>query len=245
MFPLKENFKSELEDIETIMGREIRFKEAEFDELIDMRLTELDQNACALIVLSVNHAFGGLTRPAVGLASIIQYIFMADQVHRLMKDHAELEEHKRQFPVLVGDFLYGKFFLGLCKEKLLHFLAPLAQVIGVMNEGSISRWLTKGKSVNELEQLHIIEMERASLTGIAARLGANLAGCSEKVQQQCEALGWQLGIAWAASQDKMEASIIEKALNQAREIIKGWPDHKNHTLYELVDYMEGNLGGLS
>jgi octaprenyl-diphosphate synthase len=245
LFPLTENFKRELDEIKSTLGREIRFKPANFDELIELELRELDQNACALIVLSINKAFGGLTRPAIGLAMIIQYIFMADQVHRLMRDDSDLEEHKRQFPVLVGDFLYGKFFLELCKEELLHLLAPLAQVIAEMNEGSISRWLAKGKKISEIEQINIIEMERASLTGVAAKLGASLAGCSEKVQQQSEAFGWQLGIAWAAAQDHMETSVIEKALNQARDILSNLPSTKEHFLYELVDYVEGNLGGVS
>lgn len=245
MFLLKENFKRELEEIKSALGREIRFKAGEFDELIDMQFSELDNNACALIVLSINQAFGGNARPAIGLATIIQYVFMADQVHRMMKDDSDLEESKRQFPVLVGDYLYGKFFLGLCKEKLLRFLAPMAQVIGEMNEGAISRWLSNKEKISVAEKIHILEMERASLTGLAARLGADLAGCSDKVQQQCEALGWQLGVAWAASQDHMEKSVIEEALNQARDILRDWSGSKEHSLYELVDYMEGNLGGAS
>lgn len=245
MFLLKDNFKKEIDEIKSTLRREIRFKAAEFDELIDLEFSELDNNACALIVLSINQAFGGLTRPAIGLATIIQYIFVADQVHRLMEDNSDLDESKRQFPVLVGDYLYGKFFLGLCKEKLLHFLAPMAKVIEIMNEGAISRWLSNGEEVSESEQLYILEMERASLTGLAARLGADLAGCTDHEQQQCEALGWQLGMAWAASQNHMETSVIKRALSQARDILKEWSGSKEHSLYELVDYMEGNLVGVS
>jgi len=88
-------------------------------------------------------------------------------------------------------------------------------------------------------------MERASLTGLAARLGAELAGCSDQEQSQCEAFGWQLGIAWAASQQHAEHNVIVKALNQARDILKNWSGSKEHSLYELVDYLEGNLGGVS
>lgn len=245
MVPLKEHFKTELEEIKVIFQNEIRFKTARFEELIDIKFNELDLNACALIVLTVNKTFGGTTRSAVGLASIVQYIFMADQVHRLMKDDPKLSESERQFPVLVGDFLYGKFFLGLCKEKLLHYLSPLAQVIGVMNQGAISRWLSEDKTISEADQLHILEMERAALTGLAARLGAHLAGCSENVQQRCEDLGWQLGLAWAASQNRMETSVIGKALDKAREILTGWPELKTPHLNELVDYLEGQLGEVS
>lgn len=244
MIPLKESFVGELEEINTVLAREIRFKSAEFNELVDLPADDLDENACSLIVLAVNRSFGGNTRPAVALATIVQYIFRADQVHRLMKDSADLEEEKRQFPVLVGDFLFGKFFLGLCKDKLLHYLAPLARVIVLMNEGAISRWIAVKGKVNENEQLKILEMERASLTGLAARLSAELAGCSEKLQDRCEALGWELGLAWAAWCDHMEKRVVQQSLSRAKEILQELPEAEVKPLYDLYHYMEGSLGGV-
>lgn len=242
MFPLKVSFMKELEEIKATMDREIRFKAAEFGSLVELTSDDLDVNACPLLVLAVNRSFGGNGHPAVALATIVQYIFMADQVHRLMKDNADLEEDKRQFPVLVGDFLYGRFFLGLCKSKLLYFLAPLAQVIAVMNEGAISRWLTR-EDRNEREQLEILEMERANLTGVAAKLSAELAGCSEKIQNWCEALGWELGLAWAAWRDQMEERVVLQSLSRAKAILLEIPEDEARPLYELYDYMERNLGG--
>lgn len=241
MLYLTEHFKEELEEIKTTLRREIKLKAAEFDELVELSFGELENNACALIVLSVSQTFGGATRSAIGLATIFQYIFMADQVHRLMNDDPDLEESKRQFPVLVGDFLYGKFFLNLCKEKMLHFLAPLAKVIESMNQGAIVRWLAKDKKVSEGEYIKTIEMERASLTGLAARLGAELAGCSEKVQQQCETIGWNLGLAWAASQEQAPGKVVESALSEAKKALHELPNPKNHSLKELIDYVESNV----
>lgn len=242
LFPLKESFMRELEEIKATMNREIRFKAAEFGELIELSADDLDESACPLIVLAVNRSFGGNVRPAIALATIVQYIFMADQVHRLMNDNPDLEEGKRQFPVLVGDFLYGKFFLGLCKDKLLHLLAPLARVIAVMNEGAISRYLLTSENYNESKQLEILEMECASLTGVAARLSAELAGCSEKIQNRCEALGRELGIAWSAWRDQMERRIVQQSLSRAKEILQELPETEVKPLYELYYYMERSLG---
>lgn len=241
MLLLPEHFKEELEEVKRTLRREIKLKAAGFDELVELNFGELENNACALIILSVNQTFGGVTRSAISLATIFQYIFMADQVHRLMEDDPNLEESKRQFPVLVGDFLYGKFFLNLCKEKMLHFLAPLAKVIESMNQGAIYRWLSANKRVSEGECIKILEMERASLTGLAARLGAELAGCSEKVQEQCETLGWNLGLAWAASQERTEGRVVETALTQARDVLKELPNLNNHSLRELINYIESNV----
>ncbi|AHF07215.1 hypothetical protein [Desulfitobacterium metallireducens] len=241
MFPLKENFTRELEEIKETLEREIRFKAAEFEELVELSSNDLDENACPLIVLAVNRSFGGNARPAVALATIVQYIFMADQVHRLMNDKPDLDEDERQFPVLVGDFLYGKFFLGLCKNKLLHLLAPLAQVIATMNEGAISRWQTLRESGNESKRLEILEMERATITGVAARLSAEITGCSEKIQNRCEALGWELGLAWGAWQDKMEMRVVQQSLSRAKAILQELPEAEVKPLYELYDYMEKSL----
>lgn len=241
MLLLKEEFKEELEEIKNVLRREIKLKAAEFDDLVQLDFGELENNACALIVLSVNKAFGGRKDSAIGLAIVFQYIFMADQVHRLMKDAHDLEESKRQFPVLVGDFLYGKFFLSLCKSKMLHFLSPLAKVIKTMNQGAISRWLYREKQLTTGEYIRILEMERASLTGMAARLGAELAGCPEKTQIHCEVLGRNLGLAWAAYQDKAEYSIIEDALKKARYSIREFSGSMVYPLESLVDYIEGHL----
>lgn len=135
----------------------------------------------------------------------------------------------------------GKFFLNLCKEKMLHFLAPLAKIIESMNQGAIIRWLSKDKRVSEGEYIKTIEMERASLTGLAARLGAELAGCSVKVQEQCETIGWNLGIAWAASQERIEGKVVDSALTEARTILRELPNLKNHSLNQLIDYIESNV----
>lgn len=242
MFPLKESFMRELDEIKAKLTHEIRFKAAEFKELIELSVDDLDENVCPLIVLAVNRSFGGSVRPAVSLATVVQYIFMADQVHHLMKDSPELAEEKRQFPVLVGDFLYGKFFLSLCKGKLLQFLAPLAGVIATMNQGAISRWLEEKEKPSESEHLKILEMERASLTGQAARLSAELAGCSEKDQSWCEALGWELGMAWAAWRDQMEKQVVQQALYRAKRILMELPEAEITPLYELYHYMERSLG---
>ncbi|MGI1658633.1 MAG: geranylgeranyl pyrophosphate synthase [Desulfitobacterium sp.] len=238
---LTEHFKEELEEISRTLRREIKLKAAEFDDLVELNFGELENNACSLIVLSISQAFGGRNRSAISLAIILQYIFMADQVHRLMTDDPDLEESKRQFPVLVGDFLYGKFFLNLCKEKMLHFLAPLAKIIESMNQGAINRWLAKDEDVDQAEFIKILEMERAALTGLAARLGAELAGCPVKVQNQCEVIGWNLGLAWAASQDHVEDKVINHALHEARNALLELPNPKGHSLGDLIDYIESHL----
>ncbi|KLU66848.1 octaprenyl-diphosphate synthase [Desulfosporosinus acididurans] len=219
MMPLEFSFVEKLNLVQARLRQEINFKPASFEELVHLDMNELDKTVCPAIVLAVSRSCGDQGEKSDALAEIIQFIYMANQVHKLMKDDSDLAEELRQFPVLVGDLLYGEFFLHLCQEKLLQFLAPLAQVIGTMSEGGISRWLSRDKKLSKDEWLKIIEKECASLTASAARLSAELAAVSLPLQQQIEAFGLQLGMAWGASKQHLEEPVIQSILQKANDIL--------------------------
>lgn len=219
MVPVDFSFTEKLNMVHAHLRREMIFKPADFDELIKLEMDELDQTVYPAIVLAVSGACGDYGREPEALAAIVQFIFIANKVHELMKDDSDIAEELRQFPVLVGDLLYGKFFLELCRERLLSFLEPLARVIGTMSEGGISRWLSRDTKLNKEEWLKIIEMERASLTALAARLSAELAGVSLPIQSRLEAFGWELGLAWGAWKERLETTMVQTILQRAKNIL--------------------------
>lgn len=236
------SFDEELNEVKKYLQAEIRFKAGSFDDLVHYEPDNLDRNACPAMVLAVGRACGAPNIPVIHLASIIQYIFMADQIHRLMSDNLELDEDQRQFPVLVGDFLYGIFFLGLCREQVLRFLRPLAEVIATMSQGGISRWLAQGREVGREEWIRILEQERATLMGLAARLSAELAGAAQHIQDAAEKLGWELGLAWGASRQGLERPVVDGCLAKARNVLKEFPQPLEvRPLSELIDYMSREL----
>ncbi|MCO1601855.1 geranylgeranyl pyrophosphate synthase [Desulfosporosinus nitroreducens] len=220
MVPVDFSFRGELNTVQAHLREEINFKPAGFEELVHLEMNELDQTVNPAIVLAVSGSCADNNRKSEALAGIIQFIFMANKVHRLMKDDDDLAEELRQFPVLVGDLLYGKFFLELCREKLLLFLEPLAQVMGTMSQGGISRWLSRDKKLSVNELLQIIELESASLTGTAARLSAELAGVSLPLQEKLEAFGWEIGLAWGAWKESMEVTVVQSILQRANDILE-------------------------
>ena len=111
MDPVEFSFLEKLNIVQTHLREELNFKPASFEELVQLNMDELDQTVYPAIVLAVSRACGDHKRKPEALAIIIQFLFMANQVHRLMQDNSEIAEELRQFPVLVGDLLYGKFFL--------------------------------------------------------------------------------------------------------------------------------------
>lgn len=236
------SFQEELNSVKALIQREVVFKAAKFEELVPMTTNELDENLCPAILLAASRACGYAGKQAVAMGAILQFVFMADRIHRLMRDDEDIDEDMRQFPVLVGDFLYGKFFLGLCREKLLVYLAPIARSIENMSKGTISRWLTRSEKLDPEDYLTFLEQERGSLTGLAARIGADLGGASVNLQESCERFGRQLGLAWAAWQERMESNIIVGILNGAAEILTELPDTPQfQPMHELYQYTAGHL----
>lgn len=219
MVPAEFCFLEKLNNVQMRLSQETNLKPASFKELVQLDMDVLDRTVNPAIVLAVSRAFKEHEQKSEALAGIIQFVFMANKVHKLMKDESDIAEELRQFPVLVGDLLYGKFFLELCREKLLVFLDPLAQVMGTMSEGGISRWLSRDKKLGVTETLKIIEMESASLTALAARLSAELAGVSVPLQQQIEAFGWELGLAWGAWKERLENIEVQSILQRANAIL--------------------------
>lgn len=244
MVPVEFSFFEKLNAVQAHMRQEINFKPVGFEELVQLDMDELDQTVHPAIVLAVSRACGDQGPKSEALASIVQFIFMANRVHKLMNDDQDLAEELRQFPVLVGDLLYGKFFLELCRVKLLQFLDPLAKVIGLKSQGGISRWLAREERLGRDELLQIIELENASLTALAARLSAELAGVSIPVQRQMEAFGLEIGLAWGAWRERMELTVVQSILQRANVIlqeISAGSQFQLHPLIEVYQYLSNKL----
>lgn len=244
MVPLEFSFLEKLNVVQARLRQEINFKVAGFEKLVQLEMDELDRTVCPAIVLAVSRTCGDHGQKSEALAGIVQFIFMANKVHKLMKDDSDMAEELRQFPVLVGDLLYGKFFLELCIEKLLPFLDPLAQVMGTMSKGGISRWLSRDKKMKTDEWLRIIELESASLTALAARLSAELAGVSLPLQNKIEAFGWELGLAWGAGKERLGNAIVHSILLRANDIlneISAGSQLQLQSLREVYHYMARQL----
>lgn len=236
------SIQEELKAIHDRLEQEITFKSAKFAELIPINFDELEYNACPAIVLTVSRACGYSGHQAISMGVVMQFVFMADKVHSLMQEDEEIAEELRQFTVLVGDYLFGKFFLGLSREKLLHFLAPIAKVIENMSIGTIYRWLGRESELTPEDWLEILARERASLTGLAARIGAELAGMPTYIAEKCESFGSQLGLAWAAHHEKLEQKVVARIMYNAEAFLQELPDTLElKPLNELYTYMKVQL----
>lgn len=218
------SFQTELWVVEQQMSKEICFKSTSMEDLIDLQMNKLDRQLCPSIVLALSKIAGQTEKKHLNLASIFQYIFLAHYIHKLVTDE-HMTEHARQYPVLIGDFMFGQTFLKLCNKDLFPYSGEFVKIIELMNEGVILRWKSKNKNIALKDYRMIIYKERASLTGLAGRLGAEIAGLEKPYNRKLEEFGYSIGMAWAAWEESIYTPLVQEYLSKAKNIISELRDY--------------------
>jgi len=149
----------------------------------------------ALVLLS-SRLYRHRPEAAVPLAAVHQFIYLAGRVHAGVAEEStgSRRAQEYQFPVLVGDYLYGRFFTTLCDAGLNHLLGDLARVICAMNEGGMKR-VRRALGQENWDLAEIIRLETAELTASCCRLGGLAAGASAQEAGHLHRLGLEVGMA--------------------------------------------------
>ncbi len=213
------SFQTDLDQVQKQMAKEIMLKTIKLEDLIELPMNELDRQMCPAIFLAVNSLSGQSGVSVISLASTFQYIFLANRIHRLVTDDEDLPEHIRQYPVLVGDFMFGQSFLKMCQDDLFYLTRHFVKVIETMNEGILLRWRLKNKPISLKDYRTILGKERGALTALAARLGAHISGVPEPYIKKYEDLGFCLGMAWAAWEEPSCASLAQEYLAKVKTVM--------------------------
>ncbi|HUW63871.1 MAG TPA: polyprenyl synthetase family protein [Spirochaetia bacterium] len=158
---------------------------------------------------------------AVPLAAVHQFIYLAGRVHTGVAEESALRRKNAreayQFPVLVGDYLYGRFFTTLCDAGQDHLLGDLARVISAMNEGGMMR-ARNAQGQADYDILEIIRLETAELLASCCRLGGVAGGASGPETGHLYNLGLELGLAFGRLEEGHSfpdaAGHLQRALNE-------------------------------
>jgi len=126
------------------------------------------------------------------MATIIQLIYLASEIHKYEGD-------KPEYPVLVGDYLYSMFFHNLSKHDMTEWLPPLSQTISTMQLGSMERFENNSIKPNTIS---IISKESASLGEVSCMLGAGLADAPSNAVNSLKEIGFTLGLIFGLLEDK-------------------------------------------
>jgi len=190
----------------------------------------------ALLTLAAK-IFHGFNEKCLVMAVVVQLIHLAQEIHNRIPDDCPKETP--QFPVLVGDYLFSKFFKRLSDFHLLEWLAPLASTICKMNEGGIVRRevIESGRGREE-DYLDVLHLEYGLLTGLSCKIGGVLAGCSEVQAGILEQFGLNLGMAWGTMKEQYPLAPGD-FLNTARKYLLKIPGGEaRQVMMSIIDEME-------
>ena len=142
------------------------------------------------------------------MATIIQLIYLASEIHKYEGD-------KPEYPVLVGDYLFSMFFQNLCKYDMVEWLPQISQTFGTMQLGSMERFEDKSIKANTL---NIISKESASLGELSCMLGASFANAPDKAVNSLKGIGFGLGLIFGLLEDKKPAvSKVSSCIEEVEE----------------------------
>ncbi|RYD02065.1 hypothetical protein N752_26810 [Desulforamulus aquiferis] len=122
------NIREDLQSVHKKIKGQLTIKAGHVGSYAHIEFSPMDNFIRPAVVISVAHFYNCMSAKVISLGAIVQFIFMASQVHRRIPEvtiNSKSESDPRdgtQFPVLVGDYLYGKFFTTLCSYDMNHYL---------------------------------------------------------------------------------------------------------------------------
>ncbi|NYE58560.1 isoprenoid biosynthesis enzyme family protein [Carboxydothermus ferrireducens] len=125
-------------EITEVIAKKLRSNVEQYGEILPEIKEMTAVRKRILVWLLVGQKLGIEWEKLVKLAEIFSYIYLAHEIHRQIGEEEYHGERQRtQYQVLVGDFMYGNFFLELAKAGLLQYLSSLARLILDLNEAAL------------------------------------------------------------------------------------------------------------
>lgn len=232
------SIQTELKEIFSYLEKDYQLKAGHLSKFIpDFELEEIDRFLRPALVVLPAKLFRGYDSRARVLAEIVQIIFLSQEIHNRIPD--ECAKDAPQFPVLVGDYLFSKFFKKLSDHDLLEWLAPLSSVICEMNEGGILRWEVLERGLGREEDYRqVLLQEHGLISGLACRIGGTIAGCPEETAEALAQFGLNLGMAWGVIKEKFPLAPLEFLYSARRSLLKIPYSPEREAMRALIDEME-------
>lgn len=165
------------------------------------------------VVLLAARACGYRGDGHVLLAAIIEFIHTATLLHDDVVDASEQRRGRdtantlwgNGASVLTGDFLYSRAFQMMVELRDMNVMRVLADATNRIAEGEVLQLMNcHNPDLGEADYLEVTERKTASLFAAGCRLAAVLAGADEERQDDMEAYGRHLGIAFQVVDDALD-----------------------------------------
>ncbi|MDD4237676.1 MAG: polyprenyl synthetase family protein [Desulfotomaculaceae bacterium] len=221
-----EEIARDLAWVNNLIEDHLKIKAGYLGAFANLDMSPINQDIRPALVILSSRIYGNVPEKAVVLASVFQFIYMAANVQRSVSESdtetfgmPEDPNLGSQFPVLVGDYLYGKFFTLLSEADMLNLLRPIAEIICHIHEGGIMKQKLKLQTSPSKALGDAIQKESAELFGGCCSLGALLAGAPAADQKAMKRFGESLGMAYGLLEEGVKVEHITSYLLEAKEAL--------------------------
>lgn len=224
---ITEQIERELAWVNSLIESHLKIKAGSLGTFANLKLSTINQNIRPALVILSSRIYGSVTEKTVVLASVFQFIYMAASVQRSVSE-SDTESFGipddlssgSQFPVLVGDYLYGKFFALLSEAGMLNLLSPIAEIICNIHEGGLMKQKLKLQTSSSRALHDAIQKESAELFGGCCSLGVQLAGAPAADQIAMKRFGNSFGMAYGLLEEGMKVEHVAPYLVEAKEALQ-------------------------
>ena len=233
--------EKELHAVNNIVEKEMFIRSAHIGRYAHLRFSYNDQVIRPALVILSSRIYGYTGEKALYLACVFQFTHMASMVHRFIpeKDTDYIREDSdprdgSQFPILVGDYLYGKGFSFLYNAGISYFMGPIAEIVCKIHEGGILKNRIKGNNPASEVYREVVRKETAELFAGCAVMGARLAGASAGQQENMRRLGINIGMASGMMERGATAKFAVVYLEEAMAVLQDIPNSEERYILEQI-----------
>ncbi len=233
--------EKELNSVHGIIEEQLVIRGGHVGAFAHLEFSYMNKTIRPALVILPARIYGRNLEKVVPLACVFQFIFMASKIHEGISerdsDYIRGDSDPRdgsQFPVLVGDYLYGKFFSFLCSAGIIELLNPVAKIICQIHEGVILKKKIIGQSPTSLAFREVVRKETAGLFAGCCAFGARLAGAPEKDQELMRRFGQNLGMAYGLLQEGASLEYVTVYLKEALVNLSQIPDKSDKNILEQL-----------
>ncbi len=204
---------TDLQQVERIFLEEIGSRHPYVGEVLEHMAGYRGKRLRPILLLLSALACGGIERPHLVLAAVVEMIHTATLVHDDVLDDAATRRHvatinsrwSNETSVLLGDYLFTHAFHLASSFGDASACRMIGRATNIVCEGEMAQVADRGNlSLSEEQYFDIIEAKTAELCAISCYLGGHYAGASPQICDALEGFGRSLGVAFQIADDLLD-----------------------------------------
>lgn len=215
--------RAEMQQVDTLIRARLSSEVLLINQISEHIIAAGGKRLRPLLTVLAAKAMGYNGQQHTALAAIIEFIHTATLLHDDVVDESDLRRGRKTAnalwgnapSVLVGDFLYSRAFQLMIELDSMSIQKRLADTTNQIAEGEVLQLLhVHNPNIDEATYRHVIERKTAVLFSAATGLAAHIANATEAMQEQMNAFGMHLGLAFQIADDVLDYTGDSDALGK-------------------------------